>query len=467
MTETPASVWTQTAQTPSFPALTGDRTADVVVVGAGIVGLTTALHLLRRGLSVVVLEARRIGSGTTGATTGKVTSQHGLRYADLLSRLGESATRRYAEANTAGVEQVASLVEEHGIECDLARAPALVYTRQPYRRRRLERELAAAQRVGLTADLLEATSLPFNVTAAVRFPDQLLLHPVRYLAGLARAAVNSGAEIAENTRVMRLDEASGTVRAETPTGSVQASWAVLATLLPIKIVGGLFARTTPSHSHGLAVRLQHPAPAEMTISADSPTRSTRPWRPDDPNTMIIAGHGHTTGSGDPAKARADLERWTRETFDVASVDYRWSAHDHLTFDDVPFIGRAPMSSRTLVATGFAKWGLSAGTAAAGVLADIMTGRENPWESDVSPSRVGGLRGVASTLMRNAHVGVSFVGGYVRRSDAPSCTHLGCPLSPNTADRTWDCQCHGSRFDESGAVLTAPAVEPLTDPPSMA
>lgn len=466
MTEPSASAWTATAQAPSFPPLAGGRTADVVVVGAGIVGLTTALHLLDRGLRVVVLEARRIGSGTTGHTTGKVTSQHGLRYADLSSRLGEAGARRYAEANAAGVEQVADLVEEHGIDCDLTRAPAVVYTRQSYRQRRLAREVDAAQRAGLPAEMVDTTSLPFDITAGVRLPDQIHLHPVRYLAGLARAVIAKGGEIAEGSRVSRIDDRSGSVRAVTAGGSVQASWAVLATLLPIGVTGGLFARTTPAHSHGLAVRLRRPAPTEMTISADSPSRSTRPWDPGDPTTMIVVGHGHTTGSGDPAKARAELERWVDETFDLASVEHRWSAHDYVTADDVPFIGRAPMSSRTLVATGFAKWGLSAGTAAAAVLTDIVAGRENPWLPDVNPARIGGVRGVADTMVRNAQVGASFIGGRLRRADAPTCTHLRCPLTWNRADRTWDCYCHGSRFDEAGEVLTAPAVEPLSAPPTM-
>lgn len=460
----PGSVWTATADVPSYSPLAGDRSADVVVVGAGIIGLTTALLLQQRGLHVVVVEAHRIGSGTTGHSTGKVTSQHGLRYADLLDRFGEAKARRYAEANVAGVERVAVLVDECGIDCDLTRAPAVTYTRHPHHRRRLAREVDAARRLGLPAELVTETTLPFEVAAAVRFPDQLHLHAVRYLAGLARALAAAGGDVVEGSRVTSLDAFGGGVRAVTVDGSVRASWAVLATLLPIGTVGGLFARTTPSLSHGLAVRLRRPAPTDMTISAERPMRSTRPWDPNDPNTMIVVGNSHPTGTGDPARARADLEHWTRDTFDVASVEHQWSAHDHATPDRLPYVGRAPLTRNVLVATGFGKWGLSAGTAAAAVLTDMIAGRDNPWTPDLDPGRVGGIRDIGHTVARNAEVAARFVGGYLGSRNAPVCTHLRCRLSWNGADRSWDCACHGSRFDADGSIIAAPAVLALRDVP---
>jgi len=180
------SVWTDSAETPRFPSLHEELEVDVAVAGGGLVGLTTALLAQRAGARVVVLEATRIGAGTTGHTTGKVTSQHGLVYADLIKRHGEDAARVYAEANQAGVEQVARLVEQFGIDCDLTRAPAHAYTRQSDQRHRVEDEVRAAQRLGLPASLTDQIDLPFDVEAAVQFDEQLHFHPGRTSPGWSK-----------------------------------------------------------------------------------------------------------------------------------------------------------------------------------------------------------------------------------------------------------------------------------------
>ncbi|MFC7595762.1 FAD-dependent oxidoreductase [Terrabacter sp. GCM10028922] len=493
------SVWLATADLPRYPVLESDLEVDVAVVGGGWVGLTTALLAQRDGARVAVLEAARVGSGTSGYTTGKVTSQHSLLYADLVRRHGEEDARRYADANQAGLEKVTALVHELGIDCDLTRAPAYTYTRQPDQLAEIEAEVDAAARLGLPAALAAETDLPFDIVAAVRFDDQIHLHPGRFLGGLAAAVTAAGGQVLELTRVTAIDEQpDGTVELTTHTAKVRANQVVVATLLPLGVTGGYFAKTRPSRSYGLAARLTAPAPASMTISIDSPTRSTRPWPTPGPNGLIVVGNGHETGAEPDTEAKyADLEEWTRSTFDVEAIDYRWSAQDYSTPDRLPYVGRSPTSRTVLVATGFHKWGLSNGTAAALMLADLLAGRDNAWLPTFDATRIGDAKGIGELIKDNLKVGKEFVGGRVARlSSIPAdelepghgglidvdgdtvgayrdpdgdlhavrltCTHLGCPLRWNPAETSWDCNCHGSRFDADGSILNGPAVEPLEE-----
>jgi glycine/D-amino acid oxidase-like deaminating enzyme/nitrite reductase/ring-hydroxylating ferredoxin subunit len=492
------SVWLTTANMPRYDTLDADLETGVLVVGGGLIGLTTALRLRQEGLDVILLEGARIGSRTSGNTTGKVTSQHGVVYADLLERHGRDGARQYAAANQEAVGEVEEIVTRFGIDCELRRTPSFVYGSDTAR---LESEAEAAQELGLPARLVgsEELDLPVQASAAVRFDDQLLLHPARYLAGLAEAFIQAGGRIFEQTRVTDLDVNGDRVEARTDPGPrVRADRAVVATLLPIGTIGAYFARTRPNQSHGIAVRLPVQAPAGMTISADAPIRSTRPWPGGGPNGLIVVGGDHETGAEeDTYAAYQGLVDWVDELWGTkVQPEYRWSAEDYSTPDQLPYVGTAP-GSPILIATGMHKWGLTNGTVAAGLLRDAVLARPNPSSELFDARRIGDASAVAKLVKDNLKLGKEFAAGHLRRllghgldhvevgegglyevdgktvgaycdhagtlhTVVPICTHLGCPLRWNQGDATWDCNCHGSRFDPDGSVLDGPATTPLAN-----
>ncbi|MFP5257165.1 MAG: FAD-dependent oxidoreductase [Acidimicrobiia bacterium] len=489
------SVWRATAPLPTFAPLGGDLQVDVAVVGGGITGLTTALMLQGDGARVALVEARRIGAGTTGGTTGKVTSQHALTYATLVEQHGEERARAYADANQQAIGTVAGLVVELGIDCQLTRAPAFVYASDAGGCAELEAEHEAALALGLPARLTDEVDLPFPVELALRFDDQAHLHPGAYLAGLATAFVEGGGVLADRTRAMGIEEADASVEVHTEHGTVAAGHVVVATLLPIADRGGFFAKARPTRGYGIAVRLASGGIDGMHIDVGS-TRSTRPWDDDGRPGVIVVGETHETGQEEHTPARwGELERWVRERFEVDSIAYRWSAQDFTSVDELPYVGRSPRSERVLVATGMRKWGLTNGTAAAQILTDLVAGRDNPWHEAFDATRIGGAASVKDLVQDNLQVGRELVDGYVGRVTAgavdhlapgegglakvdghtvgayrdPSgqvhavsatCTHMGCTLQWNRAETSWDCPCHGSRFDTGGTVLEGPAVRAL-------
>jgi glycine/D-amino acid oxidase-like deaminating enzyme/nitrite reductase/ring-hydroxylating ferredoxin subunit len=488
-----SSLWVATTDLAEpYPALTGPVEADVAVVGAGIAGLMTAVLLREAGLNVAVVEAGRVGGGVTGHSTAKVTSQHGLRYAKLARERGEAAARTYAEANQAGLAEYERLVNRYEIDCAWTRAPAYVYATGHQQSLEAELEVEAAQRAGLPAHLTTDTELPFRVRAAVRFDDQAHLHPRRFCAGLAGALVRDGGSVFESTRVLGVDDADPcVVRADR--GEIRCRRVVIATGLPILDRGGHFATAHAYRSYALAVRIDGSLPQGMYISADQPVRSLRPALGD---YLVVGGEGHKVGQ-DPDESRHydNLESWAREHFPVRDVAYRWSAHDYQPVDGVPFIGRLHKGTeRILVATGFQKWGFTTAGVTARILTDLVTGRDNPWLELFDASRLP-RSGLTALATENVDVARRFVldrlgtfsgpaadsllpgqAAVVRAEGRPiaayrddagrlhavsaRCTHLGCTVAFNEAEKTWDCPCHGSRFDVNGRVLHGPAVRDL-------
>ncbi len=479
------SLWFQDITRPRRDALEHDVSVDVAVLGAGIVGLTTALLLERQGARVAVLEGRHVAAGASGYNTAKLSSLHGLSYRKLARSIGSELARAYGEANEAGIARVFELAKELGIDCDLRRKPNYTYTESESDLDHVREEAGVALGLGLPASFVEDVDLPFAVAGAVRFEDQAEFHPVKYLEGLAGALDGSVYESTWATQVHggRVQTAGGQV--------VSAEHVVVATHLPFLDRGLYFARCHPERSYVVAGRSTD-AHAGMYLSTEQPAHSIRAhgdW-------LLVGGESHKTGQADAAERYARLEAWARERFGI-EPELRWATQDQMPVDGVPYVGRHdPLSSGVWVATGFRKWGLAMGTAAAELLAARIAGRDHAWRELFDPQRVRPKASATSFVKENANVALRFFGDRVaKRGDVDEigpgegrvvgsglgqravyrdedgtlhelsarCTHLGCIVNWNTAERTWDCPCHGSRFGATGEVIEGPAVRPLKGP----
>ncbi|QRP49686.1 FAD-dependent oxidoreductase [Amycolatopsis sp. FDAARGOS 1241] len=489
----PLSLWVDTAPAPDRAATPLPPSADVVVLGAGIAGLTTALLLARAGRSVVVLEAERVAGGVSGHTTAKVSAQHAVKYSMLRDRHGTEAAKIYAAAQTDALEWIAMTAAD--LDCAFTRADSFVYTTHAGTVDTLKREADAAVEAGLPASFTDEVELDVPALGAVRVTAQAHFHPRRWLLGLAAELERLGGTILEHTRAMSLDLRGRFVR--TSDGDIEAEDIVVATHYPVFDRGLYFARLDPVRDLVVAgPAAGNTAPAGMYLDADT-HHSVRSYTADGTTTVIAGGEHYRVGAETDIDRRYErLAGWASEHAGVHRVTHRWSAHDMSTVDGLPYVGRyLPGSAHLWVATGFGQWGMTGGTAAGHVLAARILGEDHPAAGLFDPNRFD-IRSTLDLLEDNLTVGRHLVGDHLAllwqdrsldqvgpgqaavvragaelvaayRDEAGKlhtvgahCTHLGCLVAFNDAEKTWDCPCHGSRFDVDGGVVQGPAVKPL-------
>ncbi|MEU0004472.1 FAD-dependent oxidoreductase [Streptomyces sp. NPDC006314] len=492
------SYWLRTAPGPSHPALAGELDVDVAVVGAGMAGLSTAHELARAGLRVAVLEAGRVAAGVTGYTTAKLTAQHTLVYDRLRRTRGLEGARLYARSQSEAIEHAAALVAELDIDCEWETRDAYTYVRDPERADEVRAEAKAAKEAGLPAAFTTETGLPFPVAGAVRVTGQAQFHPVKYLRALTADLIARGGRVYEETRVVGLTEGEP-CRLTTEAGAtVTARDVVVATHYPVFDRALLFARLSPRRELVVAGALHDgPDPEGMYITPEENTRSVRtaPYGEDGQRLLVVTGEHFTPGTGDPGAGFDRLAAWAEEHFPGVALDHAWATQDNESTDTVPLVGPFhPGARHTYVVAGFGGWGLSGGIMAGLLLTALITGRDCAWRELYDPRRLKSVvRETPSLLKTQAEVAGHFVGDRLKppasvddlapgdgavvraggerlaahRDDAGAlhavsarCTHLGCLVSFNRAERAWECPCHGSRFDVDGKVLQGPAVKPL-------
>jgi glycine/D-amino acid oxidase-like deaminating enzyme/nitrite reductase/ring-hydroxylating ferredoxin subunit len=432
-------------------------------------------------MSVTVLEPRRVGRQVTGRSTAKITSQHSLIYRHLIEVFDLDTAKLYAEANRVGINQIRKWVQELDLACDFESKHAYAYSIGQSRVADLQCEAEAARKVGLEAELLDSAPLPFATTGALCFKNQAQFNPAQYLIGLAGAAESRGIRIFEETRVTDVKADHGW-RITAGRSSVKVKHVVLATNLPIAGPVRYDQCTRPRSHIAMAFRIAQEAAIDgMFIGIDEPTHSLRMGRDQDGLLLVVLGAKFSTGhEGNVARHFLNLEHWTRENFRVGDAAWRWVNEDYDTADRVPFAGEEPKAPGLYIATGFNAWGISNGTAAGILIAKQIFGKQPDWAHIYNPARKASKtfnKGGDSQSLIHSLDEIESGGGAVMNlgrgkiavwkgndgkphAVSASCTHEGCTVTWNNADRTWDCPCHGSIFSAAGSVIHGPAVQPL-------
>jgi glycine/D-amino acid oxidase-like deaminating enzyme/nitrite reductase/ring-hydroxylating ferredoxin subunit len=496
-------IWELAASPREHAALAGDATADVCVIGAGIAGLTTAYHLARAARSVIVLEAGVVGGGQTGRTTAHLSNAFDDRYFEVERLFGTEAARLTAASHTAAIDAIQTIVEREQIDCQFERLDGYLFLAPGQDEELLEREIAAARLAGLpVAPLARAPLDGFDTGPCLRFPAQAQFHPLRYLDALAQAVTRHGGRICTHTRAV---SAEGGARARVVTDrghTVTAEAVVVATNTPFIDRVTMHTKQAAYRSYVIAVPV---APGSVTRAlywdTADPYHYVRLHREGEQDLLIVGGEDHKTGQEDPSQDRFErLLQWTRERFPVAGAPIAaWSGQVLEPVDTLAFIGRNPNDARNVyIVTGDSGNGMTHGTIAGILLSDLILERENPWAGLYDPARKS-WRAASTFMKENLNVAAQYThhlhveqadladldpgAGKVVKRDGKKiacyrdtdgsvtalsavCPHLGCIVSWNRVEATWDCPCHGSRFDVKGRVLTGPAntgLSPVEEP----
>lgn len=486
--------WSDLPRGTAYPPLDRDLEVEFAVVGAGVAGVTAAYQLARAGRSVALLERGRIGGGTSGHNTGKLSCLHGTRLLTISDRYGPKMAAVYLAENKRGAAFVRRMVAEHQIPCRLSEAPSYLYSQTPATVDELQRLAALAQRLDFPLAAVNRLPAPLRVELALRADGEATLNPVRYLEGVAARAAKAGCTICEQIPVAKLEKQAGGVTLTAENGSrIRAGQVLLCTHYPLYEGKGLyFTRLYPTRSYAVAARLEGEPFWGQYISAEEPVRSLAVCRDrDDRPVLVVAGETCRTGrtAGDEFST---LQLYGLRHFSLGKFVWRWAAQDYRTPDELPYAGEVDRGDpRVLFCAGFGKWGMTAGTAAGLYLAGRClepSGAPSPLydparHSDIcsfSYIKEGAataaywvgerLRPTGDLPTRPGQASVVRIGG--RRCGAYrdeegelhlvslTCTHLGCALHWNAAETSWDCPCHGSRFSVDGEVLCGPADTPL-------
>lgn len=476
---------------------------DICIIGGGITGISTAYYLTKENLKVTVLDMGKIGFQTTGNSTAKITSQHGLFYKYLKDSKGEDFARLYYDANEDAIENIKRIVKKEKIECDLECQPAYVLATNREEVQKVKDEVEVVKGFGGCAEYLEREDIDKNLLilnplAAIRFENQAQFNSYKYTIELAKVCKNLGANIYENTKVIDVRNEKDYYYLETEDGyKIKAKYLVVTTKYPIiNIPGFYFMKMYQSTSYGISIPVKEKLFDGMYITSTNPKVSLRMAKVNNEYVLIVVGADHKTGEKtDLSNSYKKLENIAKQIYPQGKVENYWNTEDCITLDKIPYIGKySSMWENAYVATGFNKWGITTSNIAANIITDMIIGRKNRYEDIFISTRVEPVKNrqevgnmlketVNSLVLKKFELPESEqaslkneegkiieidgekVGAYKDKEGriytiVPKCAHLGCELSWNNLDKTWDCPCHGSRYDYTGKMLYGPTVRDL-------
>lgn len=494
------ALWSATTSFKTYPQLQGDLEVDVAIVGGGITGISTAYALAKAGKRVAVLEALKVGSGTTGSSTGNLYAPIGQHLYNVQSKHNEETLQAVVASRNAAVDFIAQRVQEYGIDCEFERVPWCLFSEPGNDMTdQVERERKAAEKAGLPVTDQAPAGFQFKVGSITNIANQAQFNPLKYTQGLAAAIAGNNCQIFEGTKVTNVEDGEPCI-VHTEWGKVTARHVIMATHSP-KGVYAVHTAMEPYREYAMAVRLKGNVPAGGIYWHVQQLQhySIRPYSNEQGNFLLVLGESHKVGHKEHnEEAFQKLEQYLTARFEVDHIVYKWAAQNYTAADLLPFIGTSPAQNYTYIATGFAADGLTWGTLAAMIIRDAIVGTENQWAKYFDPKRFTPIASAPNFIKENIDVAFYLAKDYLFYGQADQlkdikagegktieieneklaayrdetgklhvvssvCTHIGCIVHFNNAEKSWDCPCHGSRFSVDGEVLEGPAYRNLAKP----
>lgn len=478
-----------------YRPLSLDTEVDVCVIGGGITGLTTAFLLSRRGKKVVLLEADRIGAGTTGASSAHLDPLSDNYLQTLARKYGQVTAKRVVESGIDAIQFIENFTFECQVDCDFKRVPGWLFTERESDLELLQHEASVAQSIGLKAEMVDRPRQPFASLAGLKFDVQARFNPLKYIYGLADAARAYGCRIYENSRVTRVDHGS-TTTIHTHDAKVRAKEVVMATHIPFGRILSVQTRVFPYRSYILTFKAKEDIGEDLYWDTMSPYHYIRQVTDSRGRWIILGGADHKVGQKEkPGLSYEHLLTYAKKHFTIKAPRWQWSAQYYPSSDDLPYIGRAPFNRHLFIATGYSGNGLTFGTIAGHLIADEIMGRRSPWRDLYTPMRLQAMASAKSFFKENLNVAEHFImdrwgvkdssvfsgvekgegkivqvegGKYAVYRDernelyilSPVCTHAKCIVHWNSSEKSWDCPCHGGRYRGTGEVIMGPPTKDL-------
>lgn len=494
------SIWSEFSEIHAFPQLQKNTTTDVAVIGGGITGISVGNMLAQQGKKVVVLESRKVGGGTTSHSTGNLYYPIDKILSSLKEKYDEKTIKRVAESRQQALRLITKWVSEYNLDCDFRTVPWYLYSQTEESNSRIDAEFNTGKNAGLPMKMTEESKIPVPALKALKLDGQAQINPMRYVQELAKQVHGRQCQIFERTHVSSIEEDSNSFRLETSGGTVTADHVIHATHTPkgVKAVQTLLG---PYREYGIACRVKeqiHPDGIFWGYFEGNKKISTRNYSRNGEDFLIVVGEPHKVGhTENNARHLEKLEAFAREYFEITEVAFQWGGQHYRPADLLPYIGARKKGTNEFIATGFSTDGLVYGTLSAMILTDLITQKENQWADLYSSTRKQPLKSASKFLKENIDVAKHFIkeltvsaddlddvqlekgeGKVVehdnnkwavyRRDDgkldvrSAVCTHLKCIVHWNNTEKSWDCPCHGSRFDTDGSVLEGPAFHPLKE-----
>jgi len=480
-----------------FQTLQENISTDVCIIGAGIFGLTCGYYLSKAGLKVTIVDKDDIARKTTGHTTAKITSQHGIIYTYLIQTYGEQFAKDYLNANEQAIENIKNIIDEENIKCDFENQSSFVYTTDKKYLDRIKKEVDSVNLLSFPANFVTKTGLPFEIAGGIQFPNQAQFNPIKYIHGLVDCILDNGGEIYTNTTVYDVKNENSEFSTFTVDGIIKSKYVILASHYPfINFPGMYFFKMYQSSSYVIGVDTKKSLFNGMYITEESPVYSFRTAYYKGKKILLLGGADHKTGT--PVTHEDSyglLENYAKNLYPDCEILFRWDTRDCITLDKIPYIGQfSNLIDNLYVGTGFNKWGMTSSNVAANIICDNILGKSNKYSYVFDSTRVNPIKNrteiknmvtesvqsIAIKKLKDSSVSFYDIpnnsGGIIDVNNQkvgiykdtsgnvfavkPVCTHLGCLLSWNDADKTWDCPCHGSRFDYMGKNLYDPAFKDL-------